>query len=117
MVRFLDAVKNIIALLSVGLLKMTYDLWQPSLSGLGMSQCYGTDLCVGNGCNSGWQAQTRRSRAQAQAVQRGGRKCLFPVTCLHQHCHNVDRHRAVRSSGYSRVQACSIWHREKKRLD
>ena len=31
MVRFLD-----------GLLKMTYDLWQPSLSGLGMSQCYGT---------------------------------------------------------------------------
>ncbi|DBA95650.1 hypothetical protein WJX82_007031 [Trebouxia sp. C0006] len=35
MVRFLD-----------GLLKMTYDLWQPSLSGLGMSQCYGTGYVV-----------------------------------------------------------------------
>ena len=35
MVRFLD-----------GLLKMTYDLWQPSLSGLGMAQCYGTGYVV-----------------------------------------------------------------------
>ena len=33
MVRFLD-----------GLLKITYDLWQPSLSGLDMAQCYGTGL-------------------------------------------------------------------------
>lgn len=31
MVRFLD-----------GMLKITYDLWQPSLSGLDMAQCYGT---------------------------------------------------------------------------
>ena len=29
-----------------GLLKMTYDLWQPSLSGLNMSQCYGTGYIV-----------------------------------------------------------------------
>ena len=35
MVRFLD-----------GLLKMTYDLWQPSLSGLNMAQCYGTGYVV-----------------------------------------------------------------------
>ena len=25
-----------------GMLKITYDLWQPSLSGLDMAQCYGT---------------------------------------------------------------------------
>ena len=77
--------------------------------------CSASDLCVGDGCNKGWQAQTRRCRTQAQAVQRGSGKRLFPATRLHQHHHSGCRHMAVRSSGYSRtrlaafgVQLCGV---------
>lgn len=58
MVRFLD-----------GLLKMTYDLWQLSLSGLNMAQCYGTGYVVRRAAIDsvgGWSKSLPLQRCGAQ---------------------------------------------------